>query len=198
MSQKIADLKDKTFLILWLSLTELITSPSKAWESLKKISSNKKTPIFKVTIISILISSALNFLGTSLVFDEFNFTSGLKSGCTTFFTLFISVYISSFINLIIFENLTKKDAKISEIFNYTALLYSLTFLIYGLEPILSLIFFYKLFIIYTIYIAWNGAERFIEVPAENKVFFSTGCGICVILTPIAITYLLHYLMPGLT
>jgi hypothetical protein len=86
--------------------------------------------------------------------------------------LFISVYISSFVNLIAFENVTKKNASLSNIFNYTALLYSFSFLIYALEPILTIFFFYKIFLFYTIYIAWNGIEHFIEVPNDNKVVFT--------------------------
>ena len=96
-----------------------------------------------------------------------------------------------------FENLTRKDAKLTEIFNFTALLFSLSFLIYALEPILTLVFFYKAFLLYTFYIAWIGTERFIEIPNENRVVFTTICGLSVICTPILISKLLTLLMPGL-
>ena len=123
---------------------------------------------------------------------------GIKSGTTIIFSLFISVYISFFINLITLENITKKEAKLGEVFNFTALLYSLPFLIYALEPILALVFFYKIFLIYTFYIAWIGTEHFIEVPHDNRVVFTTVSGISVILTPIVISKILTLLMPGLT
>ena len=114
------------------------------------------------------------------------------------FSLFISVYISFFINIIALENITKKEAKLSELFNFTALLYSLPILIYALEPILSLVFFYKIFLIYTFYIAWIGTEHFIEVPNDNRVVFTTISGVSVILVPIVTSKLLTLLMPGLT
>ena len=99
---------------------------------------------------------------------------------------------------VVLENLTKKEARLSEVFNFTALLYSLPFLIYALEPILTLVFFYKIFLIYTFYIAWIGTEHFIEVPNDNRVVFTTVSGISVILTPIIISKILTILMPGLT
>lgn len=190
-------MKDKILIICWTSLSELIIDPRKAWERLKRLSGGRKTPIFKATILSIFIAGLVNFIGVSLIGEEISFFSGIKSGITTIFTLFISVYISSFVNLIAFENLTKKNASLSNIFNYTALLYSFSFLIYALEPILTMFFFYKIFIFYTIYIAWNGIEHFIEVPQDNRVVFTTICGLSVILVPILINKILTLLMPGL-
>lgn len=190
-------MKDKILIICWTSLSELIIDPRKAWERLKRLSGGRKTPIFKANIISILIAGFVNFIGVSLVGTEIDFFTGIKSGITTIFVLFISVYISSFINLISFENLTKKNASLSNIFNYTALLYSFSFLIYALEPILTIFFFYKIFLFYTIYIAWNGIEHFIEVPNDNRVVFTTICGFSVICVPILINKILTLLMPGL-
>lgn len=190
-------MKDKILIICWTSLSELIIDPRKAWERLKRLSGGRKTPIFKATTLSIFIAGLVNFIGVSLIGEEISFFSGIKSGIATIFTLFISVYISSFVNLIAFENLTKKNASLSNIFNYTALLYSFSFLIYALEPILTLFFFYKIFIFYTIYIAWNGIEHFIEVPQDNRVVFTTICGLSVILVPILINKILTLLMPGL-
>lgn len=197
MPEKIIILKDKILIICWTSLSELIINSGKAWERLKRLSGGRKTPIFRATVLSILIVGLINFLGVSLVNTEIDFLKGIKSGISITFILFISVYISSFINLITFENLTRKDAKLTEIFNFTALLFSLSFLIYALEPILTLVFFYKAFLLYTFYIAWIGAERFIEIPNENRVVFTTICGLSVICTPILISKLLTLLMPGL-
>ena len=190
-------MKDKILIICWTSLSELIIDPRKAWERLKRLSGGRKTPIFKANILSILIAGLVNFIGVSFVSTEINFFTGIKSGITTIFVLFISVYISSFINLITFENLTKKNASLSNIFNYTALLYSFSFLIYALEPILTMFFFYKIFLFYTIYIAWNGIEHFIEVPNDNRVVFTTVSGLSVICVPILINKILTLLMPGL-
>lgn len=191
-------MKDKILIICWASFSELIIDPSKAWEHLKRLSGGRKTPIFKATILSILIAGLVNFIGVSFVDTDIDLISGIKSGITIIFSLFISIYISSFINLITFENLTKKEAKLGEIFNFTAFLYSLPFLIYALEPILTIVFFYKIFLLYTFYIAWIGTEHFIEVPNDNRVIFTTVCGLSVLLTPIVISKILTILMPGLT
>jgi hypothetical protein len=161
------------------------------------LSGGRKTPIFKANMLSILIAGLLNFVGVSLIGTEINFFTGIKCGITTIFVLFISVYISSFINLISLENITKKNASLSNVFNYTSLLYSFSFLIYALEPILSIFFFYKIFLFYTIYIAWNGIEHFIEIPQDNRVVFTTICGFSVICVPIVINKILTLLMPGL-
>lgn len=197
MPEKITILKDKILIICWTSLSELIIDPKKAWERLKRLSGGRKTPIFKANMLSILLAGLVNFIGVSLISTEINFFTGIKSGITTIFVLFISVYISSFINLVAFENLTKKNASLSNIFNYTALLYSFSFLIYALEPFLTIFFFYKIFLFYTIYIAWNGIDHFIEVPHDNKVVFTTICGFSVICVPIVINKILTLLMPGL-
>lgn len=191
-------MKDKILIICWASFSELIIDPSKAWEHLKRLSGGRKTPIFKATVLSILIAGFVNFIGVSFVDTDIDLIKGIKSGTTIIFSLFISVYISSFVNLITFENLTKTEAKLGEIFNFTALLYSLPFLIYALEPILTIVFFYKVFLLYTFYIAWIGTERFIEVPNDNRVIFTTVCGLSVLLTPIVISKILTILMPGLT
>ena len=197
MPEKIIVLKDKILIICWTSLSELIINPSKAWERLKRLSEGRKTHIFKAMIVSILLAGLLNCLGTSFVSTELDFLKGIKSGTTIIFSLFISVYITSFISLITFENLTKKHAKLSEIYNYTTLTYSLSFLIYALEPVISLVFFYKVFLLYTFYIAWIGNEKFLDIPNENRVIFTTVCGLSVLFIPMIISKILTFLMPGL-
>jgi hypothetical protein len=197
LPEKIIVLKDKILIICWTSLSELIINPSKAWERLKRLSEGRKTHIFKAMIVSILLAGLLNCLGTSFVSTELDFLKGIKSGTTIIFSLFISVYITSFINLITFENLTKKHAKLSEIYNYTTLTYSLSFLIYALEPVISLVFFYKAFLLYTFYIAWIGNEKFLDIPNENRVIFTTVCGLSVLFIPMIISKILTFLMPGL-
>lgn len=198
MPEKITVLKDKILIICWASFSELFINTSQAWEHLKRLSGGRKTPIFKATVLSILLAGIVNFIGVSFVETDIDLIQGLKSGITIIFSLFISVYISFFINIIALENITKKEAKLSELFNFTALLYSLPILIYALEPILSLVFFYKIFLIYTFYIAWIGTEHFIEVPNDNRVVFTTISGVSVILVPIVTSKLLTLLMPGLT
>ena len=198
MPEKITVLKDKILIICWASFSELLINTSKAWEHLKRLSGGRKTPIFKATVLSILFAGLVNFIGVSFVETDMDIFTGIKSGVTIIFSLFISVYISFFINIIALESITKKEAKLSELFNFTALLYSLPFLIYALEPILSLVFFYKIFLIYTFYIAWIGTEHFIEVPNDNRAVFTTISGISVIFTPIVISKILTLLMPGLT
>jgi hypothetical protein len=197
LPEKIIVLKDKILIICWTSLSELIINPSKAWERLKRLSEGRKTHIFKAMIVSILLAGLLNCLGTSFVSTELDFLKGIKSGTTIIFSLFISVYITSFINLITFENLTKKHARLSEIYNYTTLTYSLSFLIYALEPVISLVFFYKAFLLYTFYIAWIGNEKFLDIPNENRVIFTTVCGLSVLFIPMIISKILTFLMPGL-
>ena len=198
MPEKITVLKDKILIICWASFSELFINTSQAWEHLKRLSGGRKTPIFKATVLSILLAGIVNFIGVSFVETDIDLIEGIKSGITIIFSLFISVYISFFINIIALENITKKEAKLSELFNFTALLYSLPILIYALEPILSLVFFYKIFLIYTFYIAWIGTEHFIEVPNDNRVVFTTISGVSVILVPIVTSKLLTLLMPGLT
>ena len=195
MPEKITVLKDKILIICWASFSELFINTSQAWEHLKRLSGGRKTPIFKATVLSILLAGIVNFIGVSFVETDIDLIQGLKSGITIIFSLFISVYISFFINIIALENITKKEAKLSELFNFTALLYSLPILIYALEPILSLVFFYKIFLIYTFYIAWIGTEHFIEVPNDNRVVFTTISGVSVILVPIVTSKLLTLLMP---
>ena len=197
MPEKIIVLKDKIHIIWLTSIYELVTNPTKAWERLKRLSEGRKTHIFKAMIVSILLAGLLNCLGTSFVSTELDFLKGIKSGTTIIFSLFISVYITSFINLITFENLTKKHARLSEIYNYTTLTYSLSFLIYALEPVISLVFFYKAFLLYTFYIAWIGNEKFLDIPNENRVIFTTVCGLSVLFIPMIISKILTFLMPGL-
>ena len=197
MPEKITVLKDKILIIYWASFSGLLTNTIKTWERLKRLSGGKKTPIFKATVLSIGIVGIVNFIGTTFVQTDIDFIEGVKSSITLMFSLFISVYISSFINLIVLENLIKREARLSEVFNFTALLYSLPFLVHGLEPIISLIFFYKLTLLYTFYIAWFGTEHFIEVPKDNRVVFTTVSGLSVIFIPYIISKLLTILMPGL-
>ena len=198
MPEKITVLKDKILIICWASFSELLINTSQAWEHLKRLSGGRKTPIFKATVLSILFAGLVNFIGVSFVETDMDIFTGIKSGVTIIFSLFISVYISFFINIIALESITKKEAQLSELFNFTALLYSLPFLIYALEPILSLVFFYKIFLIYTFYIAWIGTEHFIEVPNDNRAVFTTVSGLSAIFIPIIISKILTLLMPGLT
>lgn len=197
MPEKIIVLKDKILIICWTSFSGLISNTTEAWGHLKRLSGGRKTPIFKAMVLNILLLGLINCIAVTFISTDIDFLEGLKSGVTIIFSLFISVYISSFINLVTLENITKKEAKLGEVFNFTALLYSLPFLVYGLEPIFSLIFFYKIALLYTFYIAWIGTQHFMEIPNDNKVVFTTVSGISVIVIPIIVSTLLTLLMPGL-
>lgn len=197
MPEKITILKDKIIIICWTCISELITNPNKAWTRLKRLSDGKKTPVFKSTLIAILLTGLVHSLGVILVSTELNFFEGIKSGVGLMFTMFISVYVSTFINLIALENILKREVNLSEIFNFTALLYGLTYLIYAISPFLTIVFFFKVFLLYTFYIAWSGTEYFIDIPQENRVVYTTICGFSVFLSPLVINKILTLLMPGL-
>jgi uncharacterized protein involved in response to NO len=197
LPEKIIVLKDKIHIIWLTSIYELVTNPTKAWERLKRLSEGRKTPIFKAMIISILMAGLINCVITSFVSTEFDFLRGIKSGTTIIFSLFISVYITAFINIISYESLTKQPARLNEIYNYTTITYSITFLVYAFEPLISFLFFYKAALIYTFVVAWIGTEKFMEFPNDNRFIFTTICGFVVIFAPTVISKLLTYLMPGL-
>jgi hypothetical protein len=62
---------------------------------------------------------------------------------------------------------------------------------------MSLVFFYKVFLLYTFYIAWIGTENFLEIPNENRAVFTTICVLSVLFIPMIVSKLLTFLMPGL-
>ena len=73
-------------------------------------------------------------------------------------------------------------------------------LVYALSIILMLLpefFFLRIFILYTVYIVWEGSGPYMEVDEPVRLKFVGVVSAVIILAPIVIDFVLSMLMPGL-
>lgn len=73
-------------------------------------------------------------------------------------------------------------------------------LMFALNIVLMLLpefFFLRIFILYTFYIVWEGADPYMQVEENERLKFAGIATVVILLTPAVIEFVLFMLMPGL-
>jgi hypothetical protein len=175
----------------------IISQPAKAWEmlSLKEDKEEDFLSRFIYPLIGMVTLAA--FLGVLFTRKEFDVELALKSSIKTLVSSFGGFYLAAYLLNELWVSMFKrvKDMKRWQCFvGYSSsLVYSLTIIL----MLLPEFFFLRIFILYTVYIVWEGAESYMGIEENVKLKFVGIVSAVILLAPIIIDFLLSMLMPGL-
>jgi len=176
---------------------QLITQPAKAWNALaeKEETNEQFLSRFIYPLIGMVAIAA--FLGILVTRKQFDSEIALKSAIVALVSAFGGFFLSSYIlNEMGPAFLGRvKNIKLWERFvGYSSVL------MYALEIVLCLLpefFFLRFFLLYTIFIVWEGAGPFMKVDDKDRLKFVATSTAVILLMPMIIAKMMMIFMPGL-
>ena len=177
-------------------LTGIILKPEETWDDLSK--QEEKQEIFFTHFIYPLIGiiALAAFLGILFTRKEFDFEVALKITLRTVIAVAGGFFLGAYLLNEVWKGIFRqpKDIKLCSLFvGYAS---SLMFVLYIITALLPEFFFLYIFVLYTVYIIWEGAVIFMGVVEDERLKFTIIASFIVILTPFVIEYALRMLMPG--
>jgi hypothetical protein len=127
---------------------------------------------------------------------EFDFELALKITLRTVIAVaggfFLGAYLLNEVRNGVFNQ--PKDMALCRLFvGYAS---SLVFVLYIVTALLPEFSFLYIFVLYTVYIIWEGAVAYMQVDEAERLKFTVIASAIVILTPFVIEHALRMLMPG--
>jgi hypothetical protein len=177
----------------------IVSQPGKAWGELSK--KGEKGDEFLIRFVYPLIGliTLAAFVGVLFKQKEFSVELALKSSIKALISSFGGFFLAAYFLNELWQSMFRqeKDIKLCQRFvGYSsALMYSLTIILL-LLPV-SDFFFLRIFILYTVYIVWEGAAPYMKIPEAMHLKFTIIASVLIVSLPEIIGFLLFMLMPGL-
>lgn len=175
----------------------LISQPAKAWEALTRKDEENDAFLTRFVYPLIGLVTLAAFLGVMFTRKEFDLELALKSSIKTLVSSFGGFYVAAYLLNEIRQSLFKqaKDLKLCQRFvGYSSSV------MYTLNIILMLLpefFFLRIFVLYTVYVVWEGAPVYMHVEEKDRLKFVGIATALILLVPTVIDIVLFMLMPGL-
>ncbi|GHT37776.1 membrane protein [Bacteroidia bacterium] len=187
----------------------MITQPGKAWKKLaaKTERGDEHLSRFVYPLIGLVTLAA--FAGVLFTEKSFNTELALKSAIRALVASFGGFFLASYLLNELWKGIFKRGDNPRLCRRFTGYASSLMF---ALDIVLSILplsdfFFLRIFLLYTIYIVWEGAGpymgitgvkiRLVFYDVSEQMFFTIAASTLIIAWPIFIRELMFLLMPGL-
>lgn len=175
----------------------LISQPARAWGMLAR--KEEKGDEFLTRFIYPLIglATAAAFLGILFTLKKFDVELALKSSIKTLISSFGGFYLGAYLLNEVWQSLFKRAKDLKLCLHFVGYASSLMFVVNIAQMLLPEFFFLRIFILYTVYIVWEGAGPYMGVEDKNRLKFTGIATAIIVLTPVLIGVILSMLMPGL-
>lgn len=175
----------------------IISQPGKAWVELS--ASEEKEDEFLTRFVYPLIGiiTLAAFLGILFTRKEFDVQLALKASIRSLVVAFGGFYLGAYVLNEIWQGVFRKEKDIRLWQRFVGYSSSLMFMLNIVLALLPEFFFLRIFILYTFYIIWEGAEPYMRIEAEDKSKFVIIATLAVIAFPFLIEKIMFVLMPGL-
>lgn len=175
----------------------LITQPARAWGLLSQKEEEGDDYLSRFVYPLIGLVTVAAFLGILFTRKEFDLELALKSSIKALVSAFGGFYLASYLLSEVWQNIfgREKDMRLCQRFvGYSSgLMFALSILL----TLLPEFFFLRIFILYTLYIVWEGAVPFMQVEETIRLKFVSIATAIILVTPFLIEVVLEMLMPGL-
>ena len=177
-------------------LIGIILKTGETWDDLSNQEEKQESFLSQFIYPMIGIIGLAAFLGIMFTRKEFDFEIALKLTLRTVIAVaggfFLGAYLLNEVWKRVFNQ--PKDMALCRLFvGYSS---SLMFVLYIITALLPEFFFLYIFVLYTIYIIWEGAMVYMHVVEEERLKFTVIASFLVILSPFVIEHALRMLMPG--
>lgn len=175
----------------------IISQPAKAWQVLTKKEHNQEEFLSRFIYPLIGLVTVAAFLGVLFTRKEFDLELALKSSIRTFVSSFGGFYLGAYVMNEIWQGFFKRKKDLNLWFRFVGYSSSLMFALNIILMLLPEFFFLRIFILYTLYIVWEGAGPYMQIEDKDRMKFVGIATTAILLTPALIEFLLTMLMPGL-
>lgn len=176
----------------------LIFKPSEAWSKLKERQSDDHESFLSNYIYPFFGMIAIAaFVGVLFTRKEFDLQIALKTSILGLISAFGGFYLGAYFLNELWHLLfhRERNSKLCQCFvGYAS---SLMFLLSIIQSLLPEFFFLRFFVLYTVYIVWEGAIPYMDVKETEQMKFTGFSTAIILLTPFIIEFILSFLMPGL-
>lgn len=175
----------------------IVSQPAKAWHVLAKKEQSQEEFLSRFIYPLIGLVTVAAFIGILFTRKEFDFELALKSAIRTFVSTFGGFYLGSYVLNEMWQGLFKRKKDLQLWLRFVGYTSSLMFALSIILTLLPEFFFLRIFVLYTFYIIWEGAEPYMQVEEKERMKFVTWTTVIVLGAPFVIEFLLTMLMPGL-
>lgn len=181
---------------IYKRLIGLILKPGETWEqlSLQEEEHDKFLSHFIYPLIGLVALSA--FLGILFTRKEFDFEVALKITIRTLVSVAGGFALGAYFLNEVWKSVFKQPANVVFCRLFVGYSSALMFVLNIVTALLPEFFFLQIFVLYTVYIIWEGSIAFMKIKEDMKLKFTVFASFIVIATPFVIEQALRILMPG--
>jgi len=177
----------------------LASQPQKTWETLVGEGENEEHEKFLSNFVYPLIGlvAVAAFVGVLFSRREFDVELALKASVRDLASSLFGFFLASYFLNELWGNFFNrdKDSKLCQRFiGYSS---SLMFVLNIVLALLPEFFFLRIFVLYIVYIVWEGAVSYMKVEDSERLKFTGITSALIIVAPVVIRIVLVMLMPGL-
>ena len=176
----------------------LIFKPSDAWAELKEKQADDKESFLSDYIYPFIgVITFVVFVGMLFTSKEADVQIALKAAIMSLMSILGGFFLASYFVNEMWYKLFHRERDMKRCMCFVGYSSSLMFVLNILLSLLPAFFFFRIFILYTIYIVWEGAVPYMDVKESEQLKFVSLSTTIIILTPLAIEFILGLVMPGL-
>jgi cation transport ATPase len=183
---------------LFSTTISLLLKPSEAWGRLSEKQTDDHEKFLSGFVYPFIgLVTMVAFLGILFTRKEFDIQIALRAAILALLSAFGGFFLASYLLNEVWRSLFKREKNMNLCQHFVG--YS-SVLMFSLNILLSLLpefFFLRFFVLYTIYIVWEGAIPYMEVKESEQLTFVSFATVIIVATPLVLEFMLGLLMPGL-
>lgn len=175
----------------------LLILPKKFWEQEAEESDITKYDVMSQFVYPLLGLIAVSaFIGYWLNSEIFDLPGALQLTCISFFAGFAGFFVASFTIDELAPNLFEIEKDITRTRTFVGYASVVLYLVTIFMSLFPGLFFVFLFLFYTVYIIWEGADVFMQIETNNRQKFTIVSSVLIIGAPMLIHKILVSFLPG--
>ncbi len=188
-------------------LVRLISQPAKAWSMLAGKQENNNERFYKSYLYPLFgIVALLSFVGVLLAAQEgqrFEISFGehlqfaLKNCVRMTIITFAGFHLASYILSEVMRKIFKRPGELKLCQRFVGYSSSAVYLLILTRSLFPSLFFLYIFLLYVVYIIWEGAIPYMKIEENDQLKFTLWSGAVVLLTPFLIEVIMGAFMPRL-
>ncbi|MGM9760864.1 MAG: YIP1 family protein [Parabacteroides sp.] len=176
----------------------IISQPRRAWHMLAKKQENHEEFLARFVYPLIGLMTVVAFVGVLFTRKEFDVELALKSSIKTLVSSFGGFFLAAYVMNEIWQGWLNRQKDMQLWQRFVGYSSSLMFALNIVLMLLPEFFFLRIFILYTLYIIWEGADIYLGVTEPVRLRFVVIATGVILLMPNIIEFVLALLMPGLS
>ncbi|MDR3267692.1 MAG: YIP1 family protein [Tannerella sp.] len=178
-------------------LSGLIFKPAETWEKLSLEKENRETFLSRYLYPLIGLIALAAFMGILFSRKEFDFEIALKSAIKAVVSTTGGFFLGASLIQEIRHGIFHRPKDTALCYGFTGYASAWMFVLSITLSLLPEFSFLRIVVLYTVYLIWEGATPYMHIREEERLKFTAIASAAIILTPLAIDFLLFLLMPGL-